>query len=120
MRLDKPKTDNRILNNVNKEVSAIITTKRYEVPAITQSKEDKLNMLLDSIDSVRTNEDGSVYIKFKEHVIIETKGSFIKFSTEGDIIDSAKMIHLNPKIDTSLGREALATIANITNEIVSK
>jgi len=94
MRLDKPKTDNRILNNVNKEVSAIITTKRYEVPAIAQSKEDKLNMLLDSIDSVRTNEDGSVFI------------------------DSAKMIHLNPKIDTSLGREALATIANITNEIV--
>ena len=106
MRLDKPKTDNRILNNVNKEVSAIITTKRYEVPAIAQSKEDKLNMLLD--------------IKFKEHVVIETNGSLIRFSTEGDIIDSAKMIHLNPKIDTSLGREALATIANITNEIVSK
>lgn len=120
MRLDKPKTDNRILNNVNKEVSAIITNKHYEVPAIKQSREDKLNMLLDSIDSVRTNEDGSVYIKFKEHVVIETKGSLIRFSTEGDIIDSAKMIHLNPKIDTSLGREALATIANITNEIVSK
>lgn len=118
MRLEIPKDSIRIFKNINRDMSNLIVSKIHQPNVMVQSREDKLNLLLDSIECIKTNENGSMYIKFKEHVVIETGGSLVKFSMAGDIIDSAKTIHLNPKLDTAIGRKALADMTNITNDIL--
>lgn len=56
----------------------------------------KLKLLAEAIDEVKVTDDKSVYIKYKKHVIIESKGSYFTYTKDGYNLSMAKIVHINP------------------------
>jgi len=58
-------------------------------------RDAKLNALADAIDAIEVLDDGSLYLKTKNHLIIESSGNQIMYSS-GDIVLKSQLLHLNP------------------------
>ena len=58
---------------------------------------DKLLTLASSIDNIVSTEDGSLYIKYKNNLVISSDGSNIIHSKNGDIVIKSNFLHLNPE-----------------------
>lgn len=64
----------------------------------------KLNMLLSTIDTVsdfKVNKEGDLYIEFKSNLVINTKGSVVMYTAEGEHIISAKFATHQPEFNVS-------------------
>lgn len=55
--------------------------------------------MLSAIEKVNVDNDGSIYMKMRKHVIIETTGSVITYTKNGYHVSMAKQTHINPDID---------------------
>jgi hypothetical protein len=67
---------------------------------MSQSLDDKMFMFFQAIDSIRTGNDGTIHIKWKNNVIQEIPGNNLVL-TEGFDVLKAKEIHLNPNNELS-------------------
>lgn len=61
-------------------------------------KLDKVLKLADCIDEIKTSKDGSVYVSFKSNVMLETKGSLITFTKDGQHINKSSHKSSQPDI----------------------
>jgi len=75
------------------QLSHMVTKEQMDLQPVRQTK---LNMLADAIEAIEVLEDGSLYLKTKNHLIIESTGNQIMYSKEGEIVVKSKMLHLNP------------------------
>lgn len=65
---------------------------------ITTESLGNLIKLADSLEVVKTKEDGSIYLKFKADVILEIEKNFATI-VDGFNVQVATQIHLNPDIE---------------------
>jgi len=70
--------------------------RRAEQETIETNRQEKLNALADALEKVEVLEDGSLYLKTKSHLVIESVGNQVMYSEEGDIVLKGKMTHLQP------------------------
>lgn len=73
---------------------------------------ENLNKLLtfaSVLEECKVNQDGSIYIKFKNDVMLEANGNIIRY-TPKTIIDKADIISLNPTIENDIGKQHLKII----------
>lgn len=67
-----------------------------DLEVTNHSRTKKLNAFADAFEVVEVLSDGSLYMKTKSHLIIESEGNQIFYSKEGEIVIKAPMLHLNP------------------------
>jgi len=65
---------------------------------ITETALDNLVRLANSLEDVKTRENGDLYVKFKNDVIIENGGNFATISN-GFNVQVADQIHFNPEFE---------------------
>jgi hypothetical protein len=51
------------------------------------------------VEEIRTNQRGELYVRLKDNLIIETRGSQLFYTKHGVQVNQARLIHLNPYID---------------------
>jgi hypothetical protein len=73
---------------------------------ITETALDNLVRLANSLEDVKTRENGDLYIKFKNDVIIENGGNFATISN-GFNVQVADQIHFNPEFERTAFKEML-------------
>jgi len=57
-----------------------------------------IDIFTNVVEEVRTNENGELYLKLKDNLIIETNGSQLFYTENGIAIIQSKTLHLNPKV----------------------
>ena len=83
------------------------------------NRDAKLNALADAIDAIEVLDDGSLYVKTKSHLIIESAGNQVLYS-DGDIVIKSKLLHLNPVTPINgshSGDEYVARVREDTDDI---
>ena len=68
----------------------------YDEMVLHPTRTKKLNALADAIDKIEVLDDGSLYIKTINHLIIESEGNQVMYSKNGEIVIKSKILHLNP------------------------
>lgn len=73
---------------------------------ITESALDNLVKLANTLEDVKTRDNGDVYIKFKKDVIIETGNNFAILA-DGFNVQYADQIHFNPEFEKDVFKEMI-------------
>lgn len=73
---------------------------------------NKLIMILNTIENIKTDKRNNLYIKFKNDLIMETNGNLITYTENGVCVQKSKLTFINPKLNkevsyTDLGNEEL-------------
>ena len=78
---------------------------------------DLLNLvnLAKAIAYCKVDDNGSVYVKFKDSVVIEAREHIILYSKNGMLINKAPAIHFNPEPRTVEGQQSLDIINDKTS-----
>jgi len=56
----------------------------------------KLDKLAEAIEEIEVMDDGSLYVKYKNHLVVNTNGSNYTYSKNGNNLIMANILHLNP------------------------
>lgn len=67
-----------------------------EIAPLHQQRMEKLMVLADAIESISIDEDGSLHLKTKNHLVIESEGHQVFHSKDGQVVLKHQKIHLNP------------------------
>jgi len=54
--------------------------------------------ILNSVENIKTDESGSLYIKMKNNIVLEANGTIITYTKYGYKIDKAYKTHINPPL----------------------
>jgi hypothetical protein len=77
----------------------LIKSTKNVLSKILTKKEDKLDILLDMIDSISVNnETNTVHIKTRKNLALENDGHMVVINSGMQVLLS-KQIHLNPKVE---------------------
>jgi len=62
---------------------------------------DKIKTIFNAIDTIVTDQNNNIYVKFKKDLILETDGNFITYTKNGVCIQKSKLTFINPKLNTN-------------------
>ncbi|MBC8427437.1 MAG: hypothetical protein H8D97_00955 [Proteobacteria bacterium] len=72
------------------------------------------------VEEIRTNQHGELYVRLKDNLIIETKGSQLFYTRHGVQVNQARLIHLNPYTNNMEEDFENGNILNIENKANSE
>jgi len=97
----------RLAEEYQREVDDELSISPSRTLQLDDATVEKLIMLADSIDAIAVNDQGSVHVKFKKHVVLESPGHMVRYTPNGAIVDKAKMLSLNPLKEKEYGGDYL-------------
>lgn len=92
-------------------------TRINELEEKVEKFEKIMNVFDTAIEKVEVSPEGDCYIKFRNHMIIETEGNQILYSKNGQAAIQFKMLYLNPKTEKMQKRLRTLEVDDLTHSM---